>query len=138
MKLIDFWGQLPGEWTFKRHISNDSGQSGTLKIEKITPELYQVCENGAYECKKGQAFFRDYRFKWEDHALKIFGANPKDGYVLLHILKDGKRFHVHQCNKDFYKFNLQEIRKEYWSSVITVTGPRKNFEIVTKYIKTQA
>lgn len=133
MNLVDFWTCLPGKWLFERVISNDTGQTGVLKIEKVNPTLYQVFESGFYKGAESQTFFRNYRFCWEDDALKIFGENPKEGYVLLHTLNDTKRVHVHTCNKDFYEFDLQEAGEQNWRSVITITGPRKDLQLVTNY-----
>lgn len=136
MKLANFWQCLPGLWHFERNISNQYMQAGSLSVEKINNTLMDAFESGIYKNQE-QTFFRKYQFSWEDDHLKIYGSNPKDGYVLLHSLSDESRVHTHFCNQDEYQFELEKFDLSNWGSVITITGPKKNIAIKTSYRRTQ-
>ncbi len=132
MKLANFWQHLPGLWDFERSISNQHTQVGLLNVKTVNYTLHSAFESGVYKNEE-QTFFRNYQFSWENDHLNIYGSNPKDGYVLLHSLSDESRVHTHLCNKDSYQFELEKFDLNNWSSVITITGPKKNTTIKTSY-----
>ncbi len=135
MNLANFWDNLPGQWHFERFISDEFMLTGFLNVEKINPSFYKAHESGTYKNSNEQTFFRDYQFNWKNECLNISGFNPKDGYVQLHSITDASRIHTHVCKQDIYNFEMKEYDLKSWKSIIAVTGPKKNFEIITNYTR---
>lgn len=132
MQLIDFWKNLPRQWDFERIFSDQSVQIGALHVMQETNNVYRGQEQGVYKASQ-QTFFRNYKFSWENNFLNIYGENPKQGYGLLHTLSNTSRVHTYICNMDHYQFELVEAEPENWSSIITITGPRKDLKLTTFY-----
>ncbi len=113
MQLINFWKSLPGQWNFERVLSDQSIQIGSLNVVHEAENVYKAKEQGTYKDAQ-QTFFRNYMFTWGNDCLNIYGENPKEGYVLLHILSDASR-------------------KNCLSISRICTGPRKDSKLTTFY-----
>ena len=70
------------------------------------------------------------RYIWQDDLSVCF----EDGRLFHHVPPSGGPAQ-HWCDPDMYRVLYRFARWPYWETVWRVTGPRKNYAMVTRYFR---
>ena len=138
MVVNDVFAQLPGSWTQTRSITPGGTYHGTALFTRIHDNTLQYREEGALTTDQGHTgeVFRSYLFKRIGDRIEVLfdEAEPR----LFHELSidhQGRAEADHKCGDDFYKSVYQFMSRDEFKITHTVTGPRKNYVMETKYVR---
>ncbi|MCK0169707.1 DUF6314 family protein [Aliiroseovarius sp. S1123] len=150
-----------GEWAREGYVCDDNGVSKVeitdfLGIWKITREIVE--QSGETHHLTGRAEFSQaadgVTYHEEGQLVTATGAqftanrvyhwrDTGNGRVQV-LFDDGRDFHnfdltsddltdQHWCDPDMYHVSYNLADWPVWSSVWTVTGPRKDYRMITRY-----
>lgn len=123
-----------GRWRIEREIADRCGPdavfAGQARIEEGTGG-WTYHETGLLRFADGGAFEAERRYLWR----------PGNGAIAV-LFDDGRAFHTiplegggdrHLCAPDIYDVVYDLSRWPYWEAVWTVTGPRKDYVMRSRY-----
>lgn len=133
MRFTDF----QGEWRIEREIVEAGGAThrltGTAQFSP-DPEGLLYREDGVLVTDTGASFAASRVYHWREVS---------GGRVQV-LFEDGRDFHTfdltnscpedqHWCDPDQYRVSYDFSAWPNWQSVWTVSGPRKDYRMVTRY-----
>ncbi len=134
MRLVDF----VGHWAIDRVIDDRRSASqakftGECRYLRDGSSL-RLEETGSLRLADGSKFAASRRFIWKE----------ADGKIHVHF-DDGRPFHVidlhtpvptdtHLCGRDTYRVAYDFIQWPNWQAVWHVSGPQKDYRMVTGYV----
>ncbi|WP_424939401.1 DUF6314 family protein [Aliiroseovarius sp. S253] len=133
MQIADFLG----EWCIDREIVEKAGVTHRLTGTALfvaEPEGLLYREDGVLVTATGASFAASRIYHWREVA---------EGRVQV-LFEDGRDFHIfdfegqlpaadHWCDPDMYHVSYNFGDWPQWSSVWSVSGPRKDYRMVTRY-----
>lgn len=150
----DLFGYMKGTWTFEREIllnnskKNYGNASGKAIWETTTiAHTLQYHETGKLlinETQHQQAFFRNYQYRITEEGLDIYfddeltqNFNLYQQYVFQKGINKLIPKEVHVCNKDLYEGDFTLTNENHFVHTSIVTGPHKDYIIITRYKREQ-
>lgn len=126
---------LLGRWAIARDIRHSDGTSarmhGQCTFAKVGPRVVQE-ETGTLETPAGQ-FAASRRYVWAEEAgmLAVYFEDMRPFHsVALNLAEQST---VHLCPPDRYHVRYDFTDWPRWSSLWTVEGPRKDYEMETRF-----
>lgn len=125
-----FWG---AQWTIERRVTETAGAvhhlTGTAQVDGAG--LYS--ERGILQLAQGGTSVAQRRYRWvrDDTGIEVFF---EDGRPFHRIdLSGGAPGAQHWCDPDTYNVAYDFSHWPKWSATWQVTGPRKDYVMVTTY-----
>ena len=133
--LADF----AGEWTVARRIADRHGaQSGRFDgVATLTPQADALAylERGTLHLGPAATFHAERRYLWRFEAGTVAMAFA-DGRPFHRFVPEGRAAGTdHPCGADLYRVAYDFTGWPAWESRWRVTGPAKDYEMVTLYTR---
>jgi hypothetical protein len=131
--LTDFLGR----WRLDRTIETfDESPSGVLSGEAVLRDLMDHViyeETGRLTLDFGQNLETERRYQWLQGKAGRIDVKFADGrcFHTISLTRDGEA--THDCPPDLYKVRYDFGAWPYWSSEWRVTGPRKDYRMLSHY-----
>ena len=132
MKLSDF----EGIWTLTRQITNHIGPPATFTgTATFTPDGagLTLTETGWLQPGEGPALQATRTYLWREGITVLFD----DGRP-FHSFTADKPAALHDCPPDTYRVTYDFDRWPDWTATWHVTGPRKDYTMVSTYAPTSS
>lgn len=143
MNIINFLSKLPGNWSLNRTIyefprknimANCKG-SASFKPDKKNKNHLAYEEKGDIELPEGKStsFYKSYHYLIDDEDFKVyFDPELKN---LFHKVLTSDLIGKHFCDPDTYQTHYQFTSENAFKTICKVSGPNKNYEIHTMFIR---
>lgn len=141
LAIADLRAFLTGTWRIARTVKDArSGQDGGFDgIALFAP----LPDGGLLLTESGTMRLGGYAGPAEQTYRYAFAGGPGRAQVFRH---DGTPFHeldlttgsadaVHQCGADIYRGSFRVERHDEWVAEWSVSGPRKDYHMVTRHIR---
>lgn len=138
----DFLSYLPGTWHIDRQINvKGQAESKFQGLAHIRPTdmrgTFSYHEEGRFVGEDVQLEgYRDYLFKVKGDTLTILFADAHrmgEKYVTLDFLDGVTAQDTYLCDDDIYGLIFEIISGEYFVTETTVSGPEKDYKLITNY-----
>ena len=128
-------GDFAGDWRLTRRIADRaSGQclrfSGTARFVPEGAAL-ACTERGFLRLPGQRPFEAERRYRWRAEAGQIV-VDHGDGRP-FHALDPGLPEALHLCPPDTYRVIYRFARWPLWSALWTVSGPRKDYTMLSRF-----
>jgi uncharacterized protein DUF6314 len=131
---------LAGDWTIDRLVlDRANGMEGqfegrahfTLCGSALLYEEHGTLTFGEHRGRSGQSY--RYDFPEGDGRANV---HLRDGRPFHSLdLSQGQDFVSHACHPDLYDGRFVALGSSSWRSTWTVKGPRKDYDLVTMYVR---
>ncbi|WP_282181303.1 DUF6314 family protein [Aliiroseovarius marinus] len=133
MRFTDF----QGEWRIEREIVEAGGAThrltGTAQFSP-DPEGLLYREDGVLVTDTGASFAASRVYHWREASsgrVQVLFEDGRDFHTF--DLSEGRPEDQHWCDPDQYRVSYDFSAWPNWQSVWTVSGPRKDYRMVTRY-----
>lgn len=129
---------LEGEWQQERTITSGGHYTGKANFTRLDEITLIYREEGTLTLEGGytNTVHRDYIFKREDDRIGVYFAE-KPPRLFHHLTFDSQALAKaeHLCSPDTYQSAYRIINPDSFTISHDVTGPRKNYTMVTHYAR---
>jgi hypothetical protein len=127
-----------GRWTIERAIEDvRAGRAGAFRGEATfarAPGGLAYAEAGTISLGGQGPYAAERRYFWADAGLNAIEVRFADGRFFHRFYGDEERpAAVHECGADTYRVRYDFARWPRWRAEWRVTGPRKDYGIVSDY-----
>ena len=132
MKLADFIGL----WRVSRNIADHTGAGDTLFHGQAQIDgggLYH--ETGKMTLPNGQVVAAERKYRWADTptGIQVSFDDGRPFHVICPSDPSGVPTDQHWCPPDMYRVRYDFSDFPKWSAVWQVTGPRKDYTMISQY-----
>ncbi len=133
------FADFAGQWHVERHITDRHAQStGRFEgIARFTPDNrgFAYHESGHLHLPGHAPFVAERRYHWRLENGEVI-IDFEDGRF-FHSIRDTDTEATHWCDPDHYVVRYDFTDWPNWSSRWTVSGPRKAYEMITRYSRAE-
>lgn len=136
---------LEGPWCLSRRIEPDGAtMRGTAQFTRVSPDVLSYEETGWLTLGNGNVLqsTRRYRFRAQQDGMVIdFDDGPDAGKIFVTLTfattatTDMVAADRHHCGDDVYAVQYKLRLPHAYDTVVSVTGPKKDYRITTQYVK---
>ena len=135
VRISDFLG----EWRIEREIVEAGGATHRLTGTALfspEPEGLLYREDGVLVTDTGTSFAACRVYHWREASggrVQVLFEDGRDFHTF--DLTEGRPEDQHWCDPDQYRVSYDFSAWPFWQSVWTVSGPRKDYQMVTRYYR---
>ena len=138
MTIINFQTLFQGDWRFERQVTGLFSENAFLKGRAVFMDLPKSIqrsyeEQGAYE-QQGQEVSFQNSYLYDVPSPQCCRVLFPDGRLFYELSQNVQGLQ-HLCGEDHYEGNFEAVSQDLWTLSWYVKGPRKDYEIVTSYIR---
>ncbi len=132
-------GAFEGDWTIERaiedvHAARLGRFSGRATFRPAAAGGLAYREEGTLTLGDGPAMQATRDYHWRDGGGGIIEVRFGDGRFFHRFLpEEAAPGDVHQCDPDLYRVRYDFARWPMWRAEWRVTGPRKDYSMVSRY-----
>lgn len=125
-----------GEWAVRRKIVDHLAATTAIFTGQATITSSRFEENGSLALGANRLrATRAYRLRFGESEV---GAEYQDGSEFFVVRVRPSQTVRHQCGADLYVGSFFFIDENSWAEAWRVTGPRKRYASVSRYVRIQA
>lgn len=138
-RTMESLGGLVGDWIFERDVTNHGSMTGKASVLPFDERYFLYSESGTFRLRSGDLlqFSKQYLFEPGDSRLSVwFYESPPRIFQLFHLTRHDDALSgraSHHCGNDRYDGEYLFKLPYLFGQVQHVSGPRKNYSIITKY-----
>ncbi len=133
--------EFQGKWTLSRVITDRRANAeGVLSgAASFTPDepgrmIYEESGTLSYARQPPMAATRRYIWTETEEGIEVTFETGKSFHTIMldRLMPDA----IHLCDPDLYNVSYDFTRWPKWSSTWSVVGPRKDYKMVSDYLRT--
>ena len=128
---------LQGNWTIKKYLNTSIFAKGNLLLKK-TRDFYEFRES--INTNLNKEFINGFQiykiFENKDNIIIFFNLGINKNKIYQKFNKKNMKSSYFFCKKDLYISSLKILSKNFFIIHTKIKGPKKNYNILSKYFRT--